>query len=323
MLLLSVGSLGCGSGKSEAVPVLATLGERVVEFDEFMLASRSRTAPGEFPRSGSGFERFRNRLIRDLVVQEVLLGEAEQRGLSVAAEEVEALVAESAAVLDDPKTEAVEVKLLEERYSTPAAHREYLRRSMLISRVEAALREELGEGVELPVEKLDAAVKQHAASLVRVERFHVRQIFVGERKTAQRLLGKLRGGADFEAIAKEQNGANGDMGWMDVDSAPPLLAEASKGLKIGQTSDVQQSSVGYHIFQLLGRQPAEPLDAVAARGEVEKLLRSEATETRFRAWIAARTDELGLVVDDKAVEKLHCCRQGIPYWGQAVGGNDR
>jgi len=313
--LLSACSGGAVSER-EPGPVLATLGDRSIDLERFLLAARTRTAPGEFPRSGSGFESFRNRVLRDLVVDEVLLRQAEVLGIAVTAEEVDALAAKSAAAVDDPRTEGPDLRLIEERYGSSEAYRQVLRRRLLVGRAESAVRLQLGSEVEITPEQLDKALEQHAETLVQAERIRARQIFVGDSITAQRVLARLRAGADFEALAREQNGGNGDMGWMEVDSAPPLLVQVSAAMTEGEISDLHQSSLGYHIFQLLGRRPAEPLAPAAARAEIEKLLRSEAIESRFRAMLASHTDQLGLVVDEKAVRKLHCCHLGVPYWGK-------
>jgi len=321
-LLLSACSGGV-VGEPGEVPRLATLGERGIDIDRFLLDARSRTAPGEFARSGSGFESFRDRLLRDIVIEEVLLIEAAERGISVSAEEVEALVAESAAAVDDPETEGLEFDLLEARYGTPEAYRLVLRRRLLVTRSESALREQLARDVEIDPEQLDAALQRYAETLVQSERIRARQIFVPEQAMARRLLSRLRDGADFETVARKQNGGNGDMGWMDVESAPPLLVQVSQGMSEGEISDLHHSSLGYHIFQFLGRRPARPLAPEQARAEIEKLLRSEAIESRFRLWLAARTDVLGLSVDEKAVAKLQCCHLGLPYFGKPGQEDER
>jgi peptidyl-prolyl cis-trans isomerase C len=310
-------------GEPARVPRLATLGERGIDVDRFFLDARSRTAPGEFPRSGSGFESFRDRLLRDIVIDELLLIEAVERGIKVSAEEVEALVSESAAAVDDPETEGLEFRLLEERYGTPEAYRLVLRRRLLVTRAETAVREQLDRDVEIAPQQLDEALARHAETLVQAERIRARQIFIPEQAMARRLHARLVGGADFETVARKQNGGNGDMGWMDVDSAPPLLVQVSEGMAEGEISDLHHSSLGYHIFQFLGRRPAKPLAPEQARAEIEKLLRGEATESRFRLWLAARTDVLGLSVDEKAVAKLQCCHLGLPYFGKPGQEDER
>ena len=177
--------------------------------------------------------------------------------------------------------------------------------------------------VEIDPEQLDAALQRYAETLVQSERIRARQIFVPEQAMARRLLSRLRDGADFETVARKQNGGNGDMGWMDVESAPPLLVQVSQGMSEGEISDLHHSSLGYHIFQFLGRRPARPLAPEQARAEIEKLLRSEAIESRFRLWLAARTDVLGLSVDEKAVAKLQCCHLGLPYFGKPGQEDER
>ena len=324
LLLAVVGLVGCSDPVHTVAPddpTLARLGIYDIELSDFLLAARSRTAPGEFPRSGSGFEAFRDRLLRDLMFETMLLVEARGRELTVSEEELDA---ELSARRDEPDTaqsESVRLKEVIKRFGSVEDYREVVRRRMLIDGAEALVRADLAADLELSQSQLDEARSRLGATLVQPERIRARQIFVADQEAARKLQSQLAGGADFEGLAQKYNGGNGDMGWMALDSAPPLLVQVAEEMEVGEVSEPHHSSLGYHIFQFLGRRQAEPLSAEEGRAEVEKLLRSEYTESRFRDWLAQRSEEFGIEVDDKAVSKLHCCVLGLPYWGKP-GGKD-
>jgi peptidyl-prolyl cis-trans isomerase SurA len=78
------------------------------------------------------------------------------------------------------------------------------------------------------------------------------------RAKAQALLGRLRKGESFEALAKTSSegpeaGRGGDMGGRLVKDWPDLFLKAVAGVADGQVSNVIQSGNGFHILKVLGR----------------------------------------------------------------------
>ena len=165
----------------------------------------------------------------------------------------------------------------------------------------------------MPPEKVDAAMERFAEHLIQPARIRARQVFVADAETARRVREDLATGAEFETLAQTHNGGDGDMGWMNEGAAPRLLLSATRGLEPGQISGVVQSPIGYHVFQVLDRRSPAPYGEEEARSEVKQRLRAQAGDTRLRAWLAARTDELGFVADEAAINRVRCCRHGLPY----------
>lgn len=331
LLLAATLVAGCDQGQdSEALanPVLARVGTSEIDGDRFFSVARTRSAAGEFPRSGVGFETFRARLLKDLVVEEVLVSEATARGVTVTGEQADEALETALPTLAASAPEAAESTQLDaqraeqvvvERFGSVEAYREVLRRRLLQEQVESLVRVELAEGVEVPLAQVDAAMQRFAENLIEPAGLRARQVFVADAQTARKVREELAAGADLASLAQKHNGGDGDMGWMSEGIAPSLLLSATRGLEPGQLSDVVQSPLGYHVFQLMERRSAMPYAETEAREEVERRLRAQAGETRFRAWLASRTDELGLEVNAAEVERIRCCRQGLPYLAAVEG----
>lgn len=84
---------------------------------------------------------------------------------------------------------------------------------------------------------------------------------------AQELVSQLRNGADFAALAKEYSDdfssrdSGGDLGWFGRGRMVPEFEEAAFSLDVGEISDPVKTVYGYHIIQVLEKDPARPVDS--------------------------------------------------------------
>lgn len=321
-LVLAVGvalsGLSCGGQSEREAPplVLASIGERTVDFDLFLLAARARTAPGEFPRTGSGFESFRDRLLRDVMVEEILLAEAHRRQVAVASGALEAAIAEAGEGVHE---EDRLPDLIADRFESYESWQQVVSRRLLTAEVEALVRGELEAAGEVTSEQVEEAAPRFADRLRRPARLRARQIFAADAERIRAVQQELLEGIPYEELAEKYNGSDGDMGWMSVAEAPAVLVESTEGLAEGGTTEVVRSALGYHLFQVLGREPATTLAPEAAAAEVERLLRAEAIERAWRDWLAGRTEELQVTVHEDGLAGVRCCRLGLPYHGETNG----
>ena len=133
------------------------------------------------------------------------------------------------------------------------------------------------------MEQVQAAVPAVA------EQVHARDILVTDADTAQEVLNLLAGGADFALLALNYSRdlgsrvAGGDLGWFARGTlTQPDVEAAAFALEPGQTSAVIESPLGFHIIQVLERDPARPLSPAAAQ-----TLRAAAYTTWIEAQLAA------------------------------------
>lgn len=88
-----------------------------------------------------------------------------------------------------------------------------------------------------------------------VEQVHARQILAYTEAKAQNAYQSLQGGADFATLAFQYDSATGgELGWFPRGYLFfPALEEAAFALQPKQYTQVIQSSVGYHILQVIER----------------------------------------------------------------------
>jgi len=98
------------------------------------------------------------------------------------------------------------------------------------------------------------------------EHVHARHILVDNPTEAERILAQLQGGADFAALAQSYSQdtstreSGGDLGFFPRGILmAPEVEEAAFALQPGQFSGVVSSALGYHVVQVVERDPAGPV----------------------------------------------------------------
>lgn len=124
------------------------------------------------------------------------------------------------------------------------------------------------------------------------EHVHARHILVDTEAQANEAMGRLQGGEDFAALAREYsvdvttNDNGGDLGWFPRGGLlVPEVEEVAFNLQPGQTSPVVASAWGYHIIQVLEFDPARPMDEETRQRLIQRTLREWADSLRDGAQI--------------------------------------
>ncbi|HLW21806.1 MAG TPA: peptidylprolyl isomerase [Sphaerochaetaceae bacterium] len=87
--------------------------------------------------------------------------------------------------------------------------------------------------------------------------FRASHILVKDRKLAEDLLKRIRGGANFAAVARDfstcpSKSKGGDLGWFGEGAMVPAFEQAVKRLSVGAVSQVVSTQFGHHIIKRTG-----------------------------------------------------------------------
>jgi foldase protein PrsA len=133
-------------------------------------------------------------------------------------------------------------------------------------------------------EKLQTAIGQDQVPDTQ-EQVHARHILVATQEQADSVLAQLQAGADFATLASQisvdpgSKDKGGDLGWFGRGVMDPPFETAAFALQPGQLSDVIHGANGFHIIQLLERDPARPIPADQVTSQRQKA---------FTDWLASR-----------------------------------
>ncbi|MCD8526323.1 MAG: peptidylprolyl isomerase [Alphaproteobacteria bacterium] len=105
-------------------------------------------------------------------------------------------------------------------------------------------------------DKLKAAYDKYVKELPKVEEVKARHILVKDEAKAKELIEKIKGGASFEELAKENStdgtaAQGGELGYFAKASVVPEFGEAAFSLKPGTMSETPvKTQFGYHVIQV-------------------------------------------------------------------------
>jgi peptidyl-prolyl cis-trans isomerase SurA len=190
--------------------------------------------------------------------------------------------------------------------------REDTRMQILLSRLQT---QEVARNVQVTDQEVDRFLAKNASQLMPREQVRLQHILVAlpddptpaqvaqAEKKAKGLLAKLRGGADFAAVAAASSDGRtalqgGDLGWFEMAAVPGLVADRARTMPKGEITEPLRSPSGFNIIKLTDIKGGGP---------------QSITQTHARH-ILVRTNEL--VSDADAKTRLNQLRSRI------IGGDD-
>ncbi len=122
---------------------------------------------------------------------------------------------------------------------------------------QASYREEL----RLELEAAHMVAEISAGVPATAEQVQARQVLLPDQFSAERLLAQLEGGTTFESVVQNNDPRRlGTLGWFPRGYLlQPEVEEAAFALQPGQYSGVVESSLGFHLIEVLGRETERPL----------------------------------------------------------------
>ncbi len=238
---------------------------------EVALYAESMTAAGQDASTAEGQDALEQgrALVLEMMINQVLIEQAAQTaGVAVTDEDLDATIQ---ALREETGEEAFQQWLTDQGMSLEE-FRIRLRRDMIATQM-------ANRAVEV--------VPTHG------EHIHARHILANSEEEARQILAQLQAGGDFVSLARTYSqdtstrDTGGDLGFFPrgILTAPEVEA-AAFALEPGQFSDVIQSSMGYHIVQLVERVPDMEIDP-----EHLRLLREKASRDWLEGLRAAATIE--------------------------------
>lgn len=288
--------LGIGIAKANFMDrVLVIVNEDVItqsEFDYRMITVMSeinRTGTGEMP------EDINKQLLDGMVSDKLQIQEASRRGISVSDQELQGALTRFAAQQNlDLQQLARQVELQGQSFQRFS---ESVRESLIISRLTdyyARAR------VVVPDYEIDGWLAQNELGDTGAE-YQIAHILIKNpeqnRALVEKVATELKQGLSFQQAVLNYSEATdaqdgGLIGWRKLDQLPEVFQEGIRGVPVGGTTDVLESSNGFHILKLLDM-----------KGDREEIVQSEVRHILIASTTA--------VAQSQAAKKIFDLRQRI------------
>lgn len=127
--------------------------------------------------------------------------------------------------------------------------------------VESFLKKKVESDLQVSDADLKKFYDQNIEKFKAGEQIRASHILVKSEKEARDIQAQLKGGANFEELARKysvdsSSAKGGDLGWFGKGAMVPVFEQAALSLKEGQISEPVKSDFGYHIIKLTGKRPA-------------------------------------------------------------------
>ncbi|HUK55257.1 MAG TPA: peptidylprolyl isomerase [Nitrospiria bacterium] len=176
--------------------------------------------------------------------------------------------------------------------------------------LDATLHELIEKKIQVSDTDLEAYFNTHRESLPLIEEARASHILVKTQAEARALLGRLRRGADFAALAKSRSidpatkDKGGDLGVLRKGRVLPEFEKAVFELKPGQISDVVRTSYGYHIIRVQSRRSQKPLSVDDVRDEVREQIVKEKESALFDELVKTLRAESNIVISESRLASI-------------------
>lgn len=120
------------------------------------------------------------------------------------------------------------------------------------------------------------------------EKIEASQIVFKTRREAEEALKKLRSGADFATLAKNESidRASASRGGKMQPFSPKYgIGKEVANLKIGEMSGIIKTDHGHHVVKIIDRKPASKKGFKAVRSELEKIVKNQHYQERLKPWL--------------------------------------
>lgn len=243
----------------------------------------------------------RDRVVRNvldqLITYRLLLQEAIARKITVPEAEIDASIAEMRSGY--PSEEAFN-KALELRKITPATLRSDTREGIQIDTV---IMNELSAKAGVTPEEVTEFYEKNPAAFRQGERVRASHILIRipenadstardlARGRATEVLKEMKAGADFAALAKQYSEdpgsapGGGDLGYFERGQMVGPFEEAAFSLAPTQTSDLVESTFGYHIILVADKREPRTMSLADARPQIQKYLEGRRHEEQTEAFV--------------------------------------
>ena len=268
-----------GAGQ-EVLRIAAVVNDEVISLLDVHARSRLMLLTINQPETPDSYRQIFPQVLRALIDERLQLQEAKAKGIEVSDSDLDAMVADIEGA-----------NRMGSGGLFRALEQNQVPRDTMISQIRArvawqrTVARRLRLTYQVTADQIDEALAQIKENQGKPE-YLAAEIFLaidtpeGEaevRSTAERMVGEIRQGADFSALARQFSesasaAGGGDLGWLQLPQLDPTIAETLEGLQIGSISAPVRTIAGFHILWLRERRTISAPNPADVRLSLRRIL---------------------------------------------------
>lgn len=300
-LLLLLPCLSLSACQNESAPLIK-IGERALSLADFRQEIRPlQIELVQLPAEQQSL--LLRQVLSQLIDQELLLAEAERRGIDISEQEMQQALAD----LRGDYTAEEFREILRGSDQEPAHWMQQLRIRLLSAKVAASIT----SGHDLiDSKRIEEYYLQHLDEYRHPEQLQARQMLLATEEEALRLRSRILAGESFAKLAQQHSSSpdrenGGDLGLFAQGQLPPEFDQALFSLTPGRISPPVKSPYGIHLFLVDKRHKAGLQPLAEVEGTIRQQLQSAEEAQRYLQWLQDLRERTRVEIDWEQLDKLH------------------
>ena len=260
------------------------------------------------------FENQKRLLLRDMIQNKMMLQRAEELGISADIDvDVAAALERMRKQVGVPNMEVMD-QALRQQGSSLQEYRRNMKKRII---VDTLMQQAVYSKVTLLTPEIEGFYQENIDRYTEPAEVELKEIlFLTEgkqvemqRKTAQKVLAKLRSGASFEDLAKRYSegptaSRGGDIGSFKENSMAAAVEEFAFKLKEGEFSDIIETQYGLQVIKVVSRKPARKKPLEEVRPEILRGLYRKKSEPGIKDFLENLREQSYIYVAPKYREEF-------------------
>jgi len=298
LLLLCLGLSAC---RNESTPLLK-IGARPITLSDFRREIKPlQTELAQLPAEQRKL--LLRQALSQLIDQELLLAEAERRGIIIGEADMQQALAE----LRGNYSEDEYLEILRSSGQDPEHWMQQLRIRLLSAKVAASITD--GKSL-IDSRQVEEYYLQHLEDYRRPEQLQARQMLLATEEEALNLRNRLLAGASFAELARQHSTSpdrenGGDLGLFGAGQLPPEFDEILFNLTPGRVSHPVKSPYGIHLFLVEKRIKAGVLPLSEVAETIRRQLQQTQEAQHYQQWLRELRERTEVQIDWEQLDKLH------------------
>jgi peptidyl-prolyl cis-trans isomerase C len=301
---------GCFSQKSLVLSkTVLTVNSHEITTKDFAdrLALRLKQFDALYAKDDTNLERAKEDTVQAFILEAIAEDYAEKQGIKVSTQEVDAKITDIKSHYPD---EIAFRRALADENLAADRWRDELKFTVLQKKIFAKITAEISEPTEAELKEYYEANK---AKFQQNARVRLRQIVLEKEDDAKRIIEELGNGGNFASLAKKfsvaPEGANGgDTGWIEKGTLE--VFDPAFKMNAGARSKIIKSPYGYHIYEVIKKEPEGRLSFLEAKAKIRAQLMERREQKIFSAWLEEQVRKSSVRRNDSLIQAIKVSTRG-------------